>query len=179
MSNISRSEYDFVTETLDNVTEKDIHDNEHLSCYSFVISAEGSSINASRFIVGTKTNPDLFKKNALKMLNSLNISPKAPSDFDWYGVGWDIENDEIKIYFLKKDLSQIHCKEYCKSSSKKIREKIYDVGEKCTKMHKDNQTINQINSNMYDHEMVHKMIALGFNLDTYSNYKDKITLYFD
>ena len=179
LSNTNRLEYDFITETLSNITEEDILDNEHLSCYCFVVSVEGSLTNTSRFIVGTKTNPGLFEKNALNMLNSLNISPKAPTGFDWYGVGWDIKNDEIKIYFLKKDLSQIHCKEYCRSSSNKIREKIYDVGEKYTKMYKDNETINQINSNMYDHEMVHKMIALGFNLDTYSNYKDKTTLCFD
>ena len=134
LSNTNRSEYDFVTETLGNITEEDIIHNEHLSSYSFIIAIEGSSINYSRFIVGTKTNPNLFQKNAEKMLKSLNISPKTPSGFDWYGVGWDIKNDEIKIYFLKKDLSQIHCKEYCRSSSEKIREKLYDVGKKNTKM---------------------------------------------
>lgn len=179
LSHLSESEYDFLIETLDNITQEDIDNNEHLSCYCFVISVEGSSINPSRFIVGTKTNPDLFQKNALNMLNSLNISPKAPNGFDWYGVGWDIKNDEIKIYFLKKDLSQIYCKEYCRSSSEKIREKLYDVDKKSTIMHKDGEAVNQINSNTYDHKLVDKMVSLGFNLDTYSEYKDKITLYFD
>ena len=179
LSNLSKLEYDFVTKTLSNITEEDISHNEHLSSYCFVISLEGSSINTSRFIVGTKTNPNLFKDNALNMLSSLNIFPKAPNSFDWYGVGWDIKNDEIKIYFLKNDLSQIYCKEYCRSSSSKIREKLYDVGKKSTIMHKDGEAINQINSNTYDHELVDKMVGLGFNLDTYSKYKDKITLYFD
>jgi len=179
LSNTNRLEYDFITETLSNITEEDILDNEHLSSYSFVISVEGEEINASRFIVGTKTNPELFEKNALNMLNSLSISPKAPNGFDWYGVGWDIKNDEIKIYFLKKDLSEIYCKEYCRSSSEKIREKLYDVGKKYTKMHKDNEIVDQINSNYYDHEIVNKMTSFGFNLDTYSIYKNKVTLYFD
>ena len=179
LSNISRSEYNFIVESLNNIAEKDILDNEHLSSYSFVVSIEGEKINASRFIVGTKTNPALFKKNALNMLNNLNICPKTPNGFEWYGVGWDIKNDQIKIYFLKNDLSQIYCEEYIRSSSGKMREKLYDVGKKSTIMHKDNEAVNQINSNTYDHEVVNKMIGLGFNLDTYSQYGDKITLYFD
>mgnify|MGYP003625930056 FL=1 len=178
-SNVSVLEYDYITESLGNITEDDICNDEHLSCYSFVISIEDGEINPSRFIVGTKTNSDLFEKNALNMLNNLNICPKTPNEFKWYGVGWDIKNDQIKIYFLKNDLSQIHCKEYSRSSSEKIREKIYDVGEKCTKMHKDYETIDQVNSNIYDHEVVDKMVGLGFNLDTYSQHKDKVTLYFD
>ena len=102
-----------------------------------------------------------------------------PAALEWYGVGWDIKNDQIKIYFLKNDLSQIYCEEYIRSSSGKMREKLYDVGKKSTIMHKDNEAVNQINSNTYDHEVVNKMIGLGFNLDTYSQYGDKITLYFD
>jgi hypothetical protein len=179
LSNISRSEYNFILESLSNITEEDICDNEHLSSYSFVVSIEGEEINASRFIVGTKTNTDLFEKNALNMLNDLNIYPKKPDGFKWYGVGWDVKNNQIKIYFLKNNLSQIYCKEYLKSSSKKIREKLYDVGKNFTIMHKDNQTVNQINSNTYKHKIVDKMIGLGFNLDTYSEYENKVTLYFD
>jgi len=179
LPNISRPEYNFILESLGNITERDILDNEHLSSYSFVVSIEGEEINASRLIVGTKTNPELFEKNALSMLNNLNIFPKTPNGFKWYGVGWDIKNDQIKIYFLKNDLSQIYCEEYSRSSSGKMREKLYDVGKKSTIMHKDNETVNQINSNTYDHEVVNKMIGLGFNLDTYSQYRDKITLYFD
>ena len=178
-SNVSVSEYDFIVESLGNITEDDIWDDEHLSCYSFVVSIEDGEINPSRFIVGTKTNPDLFEKSALNMLNTLNICPKTPKEFKWYGVGWDIKNDQIKIYFLKNDLSQIHCKEYRRSSSEKIREKIYDVGEEYTKMHKDDEIIDQVNSNNYDHEIVNKMTSLGFVLDTYSTYKNKVTLYFD
>lgn len=178
-SNISGPEYSFIKETLDNITEKDINENEHLSCYSFVVSVEGQKINPSRFIFGTKTNPNLFQKNAEKMLKSLNIFTKAPSGFNWYGIGWDIKNDEIKIYFLKKDLSEIFCEEYIRSSSHKIREKLYEVGKKCTKMHKNGQIIDQVNSNNLQHKVVDKMIELGFNLDTYSRYDNKITLYFD
>ncbi len=179
LSNVNVSEYNFIAESLGNITEDDICDDEHLSCYSFVISIEGGEINPSRFIIGTKTNPDLFEKNALNMLDTLNIYPKNPNEFKWYGVGWDIKNDQIKIYFLKKDFSQIYCEEYCRSSSEKIREKLYDVGKKCTKMYKDNETINQINSTIYKHEIVNKMESFGFNLDTYSQYKNKVTLYFD
>ena len=178
-SNVSVLEYDYITESLGNITEDDICNDEHLSCYSFVISIEDGEINPSRFIVGTKTNSDLFEKNALNMLNNLNICPKTPNEFKWYGVGWDIKNDQIKIYFLKNDLSQIYCKEYRRSSSEKIKEKLYDVGEKFTKMYKDDEIIDQINSNNYDHKIVNKMVSFGFNLDTYSEYKDKVTLYFD
>jgi hypothetical protein len=179
LSNVNASEYDFIAESLGNITEEDICDDEHLSCYSFVVSIEGGEINPSRFIIGTKTNPDLFEKNALDMLNTLNICPITPNEFKWYGVGWDIKNDQIKIYFLKNDLSQIYCKEYRRSSSEKIKEKLYDVGEKFTKMYKDNEIIDQINSNNYDHKIVDKMTSFGFNLDTYSIYKNKVTLYFD
>ena len=179
LSNVNVSEYNFIAESLGNITEDDICDDEHLSCYSFVISIEGGEINPSRFIIGTKTNPDLFEKNALNMLNTLNICPITPNGFKWYGVGWDIKNDQIKIYFLKNDLSQIYCKEYRRSSSEKIKEKLYDVGEKFTKMYKDDEIIDQINSNNYDHKIVNKMVSFGFNLDTYSEYKDKVTLYFD
>tara|TARA_E500000178_G_C17022259_1_gene756198 strand:+ start:1650 stop:2246 length:597 start_codon:yes stop_codon:yes gene_type:complete len=179
LSKISRLEYNFILESLGNITEEDICNNEHLSSYSFVVSIEGEESNASRFIVGTKTNPNLFQKNAEKMLKSLNIFPKSPVGFDWYGVGWDVKNDEIKIYFLKKDLSEIFCEEYSRSRSHKIRDKLYEVGQKCTKMHKNGQIIDQINSNNLEHKVVDKMVSLGFNLDTYSQYDNKTTLYFD
>lgn len=179
LSNVNSLEYRFITESLNNITEGDICENEHLSCYSFIISVKNKAINTSRFIVGTKTNPDLFRKNALKMLNSLNIRPKAPNGFKWYGVGWDIENDQIKIYFLKKDFSQIFCKEFRRSSGAKIREKIYQVGKYVTTMRKDEKIIEQININSLEHEIVAKMNSLGFDLDTYSEYDNKKTFYFD
>ena len=78
LSHLSESEYDFLIETLDNITQEDIDNNEHLSCYCFVISVEGSSINPSRFIVGTKTNPDLFQKKCIKYVKFSKYISKSP-----------------------------------------------------------------------------------------------------
>ncbi|MGA0119857.1 MAG: hypothetical protein ACO3HJ_00215 [Methylophilaceae bacterium] len=179
LSNVSGSEYSFITESLNNITEEDITNNQHLSSYSFVISVENGVINGSRFIVGTKTDPNLFQKNATKMLKSLNIKESKPDGFQWYGVGWDIKNDEIKIYFLSKDFSQIFCKEYRRSSAQKLRDKIYQVGKFVTTMNKDGEIVEQINTDSIHHEIVDKMLGLGFNLDTYSEYQNKKTFYFD
>ena len=179
-SHLSNEEYDFVIKTLNDISDDDIHKNEHLSSYSFVISIENDKINASRFIVGTKTKPENFKKNSVKMLKSLNISEKSPIGFQWYGIGWDINNNIIKIYFLKKDFSEIICKEYIRHPSKKIREKKYNVGIETTIMEKDGQKIKQMNNfKKFKCEILQKMLKMGFSLDTYSKYNKKITLYFD
>jgi len=179
-SHLSNEEYSFLIKTLNDICDDDINKNKHLSSYSFVISIENDKINTSRFIVGTKTKPENFKKNSIKMLKSLNISEKSPIGFQWYGIGWDINNNIIKIYFLKKDFSEIICKEYARYPSKKIREKKYNVGIKTTIMEKDGQKIEQINNfKKFEHEILKKMLDLGFSLDTYSKYDKKITLYFD
>lgn len=176
---VSHQEYDFIVKTLSLISEDDIRENRHLSSYSYPISICGKSVNCSRFIFGTKTNPNLFQKNAQKMLKALNIQESEPDGFQWYGIGWDIENDEIKIYFLKKDFSQIFCKEFRRSSGAKIRDKIYQVGKYVTTMRKDEKIIEQININSLEHEIVGKMNSLGFDLDTYSEYSNKKTFYFD
>ena len=176
---VSQQEYDFIVKTLSLISEDDIRENRHLSSYSYPISICDKSVNCSRFIFGTKTNPNLFQKNAQKMLKSLNIRESKPDGFQWYGIGWDIENDEIKIYFLKKDFSQIFCKEFRRSSGAKIRDKIYQVGKYVTTMRKDEKIIEQININSLEHEIVDKMNSLGFDLDTYSEYSNKKTFYFD
>lgn len=176
---VTELEYDFIIKTVSLISEDDIYEHEHLSSYSYPISISGKSVNSSRFIFGTKTNPNLFQKNATKMLKSINIQESKPDGFQWYGIGWDIQNDEIKIYFLNKDFSQIFCKEYCRSSAKKIRDKIYQVGKHVTTMRKDEKIVEQINTNSLKHEIVNKMHNLGFNLDTYSEYNNKKTFYFD
>ena len=179
-SYLSDEEYNFVIKTLNDISDDDIRKNKHLSSYSFVISIENNEINTSRFIVGTKTKPENFKKNSIRMLKSLNISEKSPIRFQWYGIGWDINNNIIKIYFLKKDFSEIICKEYVRNPSKKIREKKYNVGLQTTIMEKDGQKIEQINNfKKFKYEILQKMLNLGFSLDTYSEYNKKITLYFD
>lgn len=179
IDSVSELEYKFIIETLSLISYDDIYENEHLSSYSYAISVCGESINPSRFIFGTKTNPNLFEKNAKKMLKSLNIEESKPDGFQWYGIGWDIKNDEIKIYFLKKDFSEIFCKEFHRSSGAKIRDKSYQVGKYVTTMRKDKKIIEQININSLEHEIVDKMNGLGFELDTYSEYNNKKTFYFD
>ena len=81
----------------------------------------------------------------------------------------------------KKDFSEIKCKEYQRSSALKIREKEYKTGVETTKMKKDGETVKQINANKesFDYEIVHKMTRLGFAIDTYSEYSNKLTIYFD
>lgn len=183
ISSVSQQEYEFILNTISSITKEDIEENAHISAYSFPITINKNSnkINSSRITVGTKTNFKVFRKNALSMLNSLNISEVAPRGFNWYGIGWDIENDEIKIYFLKKDFSEIKCKEYQRSSASKIREKKYKIGVITTEMEKDGKIIKQLNTNkrQFDYEIVKKMIDLGFVVDTYSEYSDKLTIYFD
>jgi len=183
ISSVSEQEYEFILNTISSIAKEDIEENAHVSAYSFpiTINKNSSKINSSRITVGTKTDFKVFRKKALSMLSSLNISEVAPRGFNWYGVGWDIENDEIKIYFLKKDFSEIECKEYQRSSALKIREKKYKIGETITKMEKDGEIIKQLNTNQrqFDHEIAKKMIDLGFAVDTYSEYGDKLTIYFD
>ena len=176
---VTEDEYDFINKTVCHISEDDIYNHKHLSTYSYPISICEGSTNFTRFIFGTKTNHNLFQKNAEKMLESLNIEESNPDGFQWYGIGWDIENDEIKIYFLSEDFSQIFCKEYTRSSALKLRDKTYQVGKFITKMNKDEEIVEQINTNSIHHEVVEKMLSLGFSLDTYSKYKNKETFYFD
>lgn len=183
ISSVSDQEYKFILKTLSLITEKDLEEKAHISAYSFpiIIHKNSNKVNPSRITVGTKTNFEAFRKDASKMLNCLGIKEKAPHGFEWYGVGWDIENDEIKIYFLKKDFSEIRCKEYQRSSALKIREKKYKTGVITTEMQKDGEIVKQINANKesFGYEIITKMTDLGFAIDTYSEYNDKLTIYFD
>lgn len=182
MLHVTEEEYSFMLDTINQISSEDIEENKHLSVYSFAICKENEKENCSRFVFGTKTKPARFQKKASSMLKSLGIKERAPKGFQWYGVGWDIEEDRIKIYFIKKDFSEIVCKEYCRSSAEKTQEKFYKVEEKVTIMKKGEQEVQQINDDakdVSDCAAATKMKNLGFDLDTYSCYGGKTTYYFD
>ena len=116
IDSVSEAEYSFIIETLSLINNDDIYENEHLSSYSYPISVCSKSVNYSRFIFGTKTNTNLFQKNAQKMLKSLDkqglLDMKGPYVATvGYPVGMPgstntikiLNEDEIKYYLNLKD----------------------------------------------------------------------------
>src|SRR5210317_1800263 len=95
-----------------------------------------------------------------------------------------------------KDRTKIECHVYKDERNENndiikttfLTRKKYTVGEKNTVMYKDGKEINQVNvSRIKKHDAHHplantwinKMHDLDFTLDTYSEYNDTISLYFD
>lgn len=179
ISNVSAEEYSFISAVVEMMEEEDIESNDHLSAYSYPVSIEDGRVNYSRFIFGTKTKPEKFGQMAKAMLFNQNIEEDPPEEYKWYGIGWDIQNKQIKVYHLSEDNSKIICNEYVRTLGTKLRTKKYQVGKEKTVMEKEGKLIEQVNGEKIHNQVVERMTDLGFELDTYSQYDKKLTLYFD
>lgn len=186
-------EISFIELAAKNITLKDFYSRQHISAYTFCPQIlDSGQVNYGRFAFGKKTEDKNYKNITFELFDFLKIKITTAKNFFIYGVGWDYENNLIKLYQLSHDYKKIDCKEYkiCRSDfdkNKLFKSKSYDVGEKVTTMNKDGNEVEQINldasSPAFEDETINalwrEMDTFDFRLDTYSIYNNKTTLYFD
>jgi len=197
--NITEHEKKFILNWMLKLDINDFKNERHISPFTIsVVIFKNGKINKSRFAIGTKTKFDLFKKETNELLSKMNIKIEPPKDYKYYGIAWDIEDELFKIYFLNNDNSKMICHIFkikrngIQISNVKLKDiKKYDVDEKVTLMYKEGKTVKQFNQEELPLELRKKYPSiknfeqsLSFNimhleLDTYSEYDNKLNLYYD
>lgn len=82
---------------------------EHFSYYTYSHRVKGSSANSSRLAYGSVSHPEEAYQAALPALQYRGLT--APESMTrnnrFYGLGWDIEENQFKLYFRSLDWSAI------------------------------------------------------------------------
>lgn len=198
---LSEIELDFIYNYIKYSNANEHNEDTHISSYTYSmkISKIDGHVNSSRFAFGTKYNNREIAKNIEELSVKLGIKyiPKDSRD-NWGGVGWDLEDKIIKFYTISNDKKTMVCYVYRTTRDEKkniintkyLSKKTYDVNKEKTYMFKDGKTVEQYNNvpkvdNIYYKkypklkEIISDMNKRGFKLDTYSDYNNFLTLYFD
>lgn len=196
---ITKEENKFIDKWINKMEKDDVIKNNHISpiTIGFTLHKDGH-INKSRFGIGTKTKYDEFKKDTLKLLKPFNIEKFLPKNYNYYGVAWDIEDSLLKVYGLNKNNTKILCYVYRVERDEQTITAIhfdsgkdYNVGKDKTIMKKDGKNVTQYNTGtsnypiefMSSYSMLEDVIenaeSNDLHLDTYSEYDNKLNLYFD
>lgn len=196
---ITSAENNFILKWIKKLEHDDTYKYPYISTFTigYTINHNRKYINKSRFGIGTITKNKEFKNDCIDLFKKINIdinSIKGDYGYDWYGIAWDIEDEILKLYLLNKDKTEIICYVYNvkrtnnKIISKFINIKKYKVTKNYTTMFKNGNEIIQYNAKKlpkrlmkkYDVDNKIKEIKnIGLNLDTYSEYDNKLNLYFD
>lgn len=77
----------------------------HFSYYTYSHRVKGNSVNSSRLAYGSVAHPKEAYQAALPVLEYRGIvTPESMSlNNRFYGLGWDIEEDQFKLYFRTLD----------------------------------------------------------------------------
>lgn len=197
--NITEHEKKFILNWMLKLEYNDFENEKHISPFTIsVVIFKNGKMNKSRFAIGTKTKFDLFKKETNELLSKMNIKIEPPKNYKYYGIAWDIEDELFKVYFLNNDNSKIICHIFkikrngIQISNVKLKDiKKYDVNEKVTLMYKEGKVVKQINQPTIPFEIRKKYPSIenlekslsfdnmNLDLDTFSDYDNKLTLYYD
>lgn len=80
---------------------------EHFSYYTYSHRVKGEQVNSSRIAYGSVERPDEAWVPAKPVLAERNIVlPPGWEDHRFYGLGWDFEADQFKVYFRTLDWRQ-------------------------------------------------------------------------
>ena len=194
---ITKQENDFIKKWINMLEENDISKFEHISTYMIgcTIFKDGH-VNKSRFGIGTLTKHKEFKKDCLKIFGKYNIEFKEPPDYLWHFLAWDIEDKILKVYLIHKNKTKIISYVYSVNRNQnKIYEiyfsykKNYIIDKSKTLMFKNKKVISQVNAEVLplylkkkytkSKEFISLMIKNKWDLNTYSEYDNKLNLYFD
>ena len=194
---ITQDENKFITKWINKLEKKDFSINNISTYLTGITIYTNGTVNYSRFAIGTLTKFDLFKVDCVNLMKKLKINPiNVPNNFMYYGIAWDIHDNLFKVYLLNNTKKNILCYVYkiTRQNNKLINSnflqvKKYDVYYNNTIMYKNNKRIYQINSNKipkhllnkYEktYKIINKMKKYNWILDTYSEYDNKLNLYFE
>ena len=197
---LTKSENDFIDKWIRKLENDDIKQKKHISSFTLSITLnKDGPVNKSRFGIGTKTKHKDFKNDIMKLLKQFEVETFLPDGYKYYGIAWDISDNLIKLYGLNDEDTKILCKVYNVKRDKNNNitnitfnsDKNYKVGKEKTIMNKNGKNISQYNTssmmlpNLFYKEysklndIMRKMKDNKYNLDTYSEYDNKLNLYFD
>ncbi len=83
---------------------------QHFSYYSYSHRVQGERVNSSRLAYGSIAHPEKASPAARAVLQErgLQIDPFYWSlDSAFYGLGWDVEEDQFKVYFRLAELGRL------------------------------------------------------------------------
>ena len=196
---ITKEENKFIEKWINKQEKDDVIKNKHISAITigFTLHKDGH-INKSRFGIGTKTKYDEFKKDTLELLKPFDVEKFLPKNYNYYGVAWDIEDSLLKVYGLNKNNTKILCNVYKVERNEQTitaiqfdSEKDYKVGKDKTIMKKDGKNVTQYNTGTTNYplefistyckleDLIENTERNDLHLDTYSEYDNKLNLYFD
>ena len=80
-----------------------------LSYFTYSHRIKDNHINSSRIAYGTVSMPKQLYKYVLPILQEkkINCELKPSKNIDFYGIGWDIEKNHFKLYFIFYDYTKI------------------------------------------------------------------------
>ena len=73
-----------------------------LSYYTYSNEIKNNNVNSSRLAYGSVMFPSFIYKYAMEVLKERNIEISMDNEI-FGGLGWDIDNDIFKIYYIFKD----------------------------------------------------------------------------
>lgn len=194
---ITKNENTFINKWINNLERKDFSMNNISTYLTGVTIYTNGTVNYSRFAIGTLTKFYLFKTDCIDLMKKMHLNPiNVPNNYMYYGVAWDIHDNLFKIYLLNNKRTNILCYVYKITrhnndiiNSNFLQIKKYDVYYNNTIMHKNGQRVYQINSNTLSknllnkyekaYKIINKMKKFNWMLDTYSEYDNKLNLYFE
>ena len=195
-SKITKQENYFIRKWLNKLEKNDSSKYISTSTVGFTIF-KNRNINKSRFSIGTLTKHREFKNDCMKILKKYNLNINQPRGYLWYKVAWDIEDKIIKVYLINKYRTKIICYVYsvARTDDNKILEmyfsskKFYNINKDNTLMFKNKQVISQINTELLpvylkkrypeSKKIISMMNNDNWELKIYSEYNNKLNLYFD
>ena len=82
---------------------------EHFSYYTFSHRVKNGRVNSSRLAYGSVANPEGAWQAAIPVLEKRDISlPRSLTESNkFYGLGWDIEESQFKVYFRTLDWTKL------------------------------------------------------------------------
>lgn len=198
-SKITLLENNFILKWIKKLEQDDTYKYPYISTFTvgYTIHNNTNHVNKSRFGIGTITKNKEFKRDCINLFKKMNIdinSIKSDYGYDWYGIAWDIEDELLKLYLLNNRKTEIICYVYNVNRknntiiSRFVNVKKYKVTKDYTTMFKDGKEIIQYNANKLPTRLIKKydidnkikeIKNIGLNLDSYSEYDNKLNLYFD
>lgn len=81
---------------------------EHFSFFTYSHRVKGTTVNSSRIAYGSVAHPDEAWEPAKPVLKERDIVlPPGWEDNRFYGLGWDIEKGQFKVYFRTLDWRKV------------------------------------------------------------------------
>lgn len=83
---------------------------EHFSYYTYSHRVKGDKVNSSRIAYGSVKHPEQAFAAAEVVLNhrEIELPESLVHNTKFYGLGWDMEDNQFKVYFRALDWSNLH-----------------------------------------------------------------------